>query len=291
MTDTRSSTLNDAAIAAVLSQQSQSSETSEFTGTTGQLSGSSVSPVVRGLEIPASVGGPGGAVGPYREVTCPGGCGLRSFGASPARTVQCNLCGRRLGRGEGVSSCTACNFDVCDPCWGRGGATRGEGPEPRTEASSPSLPFGLGPSRQPHMCEVACIVGEDICMEMMVDSGAQSSVMSSSLAEQLGLTSRIDRREQGIATGVGRARISGCIRDVGCTMGNVEFYMDFIVVEVPEKLLLLGLDQLRRFKCVIDLDKEVLVFGGRDGVEVPMLPPSKEKIDYRSVMNDQCKVM
>lgn len=141
------------------------------------------------------------------------------------------------------------------------------------------------------MCEVACVVGDGVCVEMMVDSGAQSSVMSSSLARELGLERRIDRREVGIAMGVGRARIIGRIRGVVCTLGNVEFDMDFVVLDVPDKILLLGLDQLRRFKCVIDLEKEVLVFGGRDGVEVPMLPPSEQHVDWGSALGGMCSVM
>uniref|UniRef100_A0A7S1ZM78 Peptidase A2 domain-containing protein n=1 Tax=Trieres chinensis TaxID=1514140 RepID=A0A7S1ZM78_TRICV len=159
---------------------------------------------------------------------------------------------------------------------------------PRTVSSS--SPSGLL-QRNPHMCEVACIVGDGICVEMMVDSGAQTSVMSTSLARMLGLMSNIDTREQGVAAGVGRARIIGRIRNIVCTLGNVEFDMDFMVLDVPDKLMLLGLDQLRRFKCVIDLEKEVLVFGGQGGVEVPMLPPSECHVDYRSVVGEQCSVM
>uniref|UniRef100_A0A7S4JPX6 Peptidase A2 domain-containing protein n=1 Tax=Odontella aurita TaxID=265563 RepID=A0A7S4JPX6_9STRA len=148
----------------------------------------------------------------------------------------------------------------------------------------------MRPPSSPHMCEVACIVGDGICVEMMVDSGAQTSVISTTLARELGLESRIDRREMGVATGVGRARIVGRIRNVVCTLGNVEFDMDFVVLEVPDKLLLLGLDQLRRFKCIIDLEREVLVFGGQGGVDVPMLPPSEQHVDWQNALGSPCTV-
>ena len=46
-------------------------------------------------------------------------------------------------------------------------------------------------------------------VEMMVDSGAQHSVISAPLARRLGLMNRLDRSEQGVAAGVGRAGIIG----------------------------------------------------------------------------------
>ena len=49
------------------------------------------------------------------------------------------------------------------------------------------------------------------------------------------------------------------------------FALDFSVLEIQDQLLLLGLDQLRRFKCIIDLEQNVLVFGGAGGVQVPFL--------------------
>eukprot|EP00567_Pseudictyota_dubia_P007790 CAMPEP_0197450298 /NCGR_PEP_ID=MMETSP1175-20131217/24759_1 /TAXON_ID=1003142 /ORGANISM="Triceratium dubium, Strain CCMP147" /LENGTH=233 /DNA_ID=CAMNT_0042982679 /DNA_START=152 /DNA_END=853 /DNA_ORIENTATION=- len=155
--------------------------------------------------------------------------------------------------------------------------------------SPPSLPYA---QRHPHMCEVACVVGNGICVEMMVDSGAQTSVMSSSLARELGLEGQIDRREMGVASGVGKARIVGRIRNVVCALAMVEFNMDFVVLDVPDKLMLLGLDQLRRFKCIIDLEREVLVFGGQGGVDVPMLPPNEQHIDWQNALGGQaCTIM
>lgn len=41
---------------------------------------------------------------------------------------------------------------------------------------------------------------------------------------------------------------------------------------------ILGLDQMRRFKCLVDLDRNVLIFGGRDGVSVEFLPKEAASI-------------
>jgi len=63
------------------------------------------------------------------------------------------------------------------------------------------------------MVLVACRLGS-AQVEMMVDTGAQSSVISLPLAQALGLMDRLDTSEQGIASGVGRARILGKLRGV-----------------------------------------------------------------------------
>lgn len=110
----------------------------------------------------------------------------------------------------------------------------------------------------------------------MVDTGAECSVISVQLAKELGIYNSIDTREQGIAAGVGQARILGTIRNAIVTLGHVEFSMEFMVLQVPGPLLLLGLDQMRKYKCIVDLEKDVLVFGGSGGVEVHMLPPEQQ---------------
>jgi DNA damage-inducible protein 1 len=109
------------------------------------------------------------------------------------------------------------------------------------------------------------------------------------LARELGLESRIDKGYQGIAAGVGRARIVGKITNVGCELGHVEFPMDFLVLDVKDKLLLLGLDLMRRYKCIVDMEKDVLIFGGRGGVEVLMLPAEEQHIASRNQLG--CPMM
>ena len=115
-------------------------------------------------------------------------------------------------------------------------------------------------------------------MEMMVDTRAETSVMSLELARRLGLERMIDTRERGIASGVGQATIVGKVRGVVCTLGHVEFPMDFAVLDMrtQSQLLILGMDQLRHYNCIIDLHKDALVFGGPGGVEVPLLPPDQQ---------------
>lgn len=146
-----------------------------------------------------------------------------------------------------------------------------------------------------HMCHVPCLLGNGgdgtgTCVEMMIDTGAESSVISLELTRTLGLERSIDRRSRGVAAGVGTAKIIGKIPNVVATFGHVEFRMDFMVLEVPDKLLILGMDQMRKYNCIVDLQRDVLIFGGSGGVEVPMLPPDKTPSYDFAAIGDACTV-
>ena len=67
------------------------------------------------------------------------------------------------------------------------------------------------------------------------------------------------------------------------------FALDFSVLEIQDQLLLLGLDQLRRFKCIIDLEQNVLVFGGAGGVQVPFLAQERVRRYIQRTPLDGCR--
>jgi Aspartyl protease len=124
-------------------------------------------------------------------------------------------------------------------------------------------------------------------VEMMVDSGSQASVVSSSMMEKLKLRNRLNPLYQGVASGVGAARILGRIENCPVMIGDgVEFNLFFLVIDVPQDMMILGIDQMRRFKCVIDLENNVLIFGGHQGIEVPFLPPDQNHVNAR----EQCTI-
>lgn len=126
------------------------------------------------------------------------------------------------------------------------------------------------------MCHVPCHL-QNVCVEMMVDTGAEISIISNNLAKELKLSNHINRQEQGIAAGVGRARIIGKIHKVICSLGDVDFSMDLMVLDVHDRMLIMGMDHMRKYNCIIDLQRDVLVFGGNGGVEVKMLTPPPEQ--------------
>ena len=257
--------------------------------------------------IPRAVAAPLPASAPYAaNLRCREGCALTPFSASPHQRVQCDRCGQRIAAGRQTLSCLAHDYDVCEAC-------ASAPPAPQIVQGRVLPPQGVVQGTIVHrasgrgivgeravagptgvdggMVLVECRFGDAAAVEMMVDSGAQHSVISAPLARRLGLMNRLDRSEQGVAAGVGRARIIGKLRSVAIYLKNVEFALDFSVLEIQDQLLLLGLDQLRRFKCIIDLEQNALVFGGAGGVQVPFLEQERVRRYIQRTPLDGCRQM
>lgn len=150
---------------------------------------------------------------------------------------------------------------------------RASGPVAAGVGQMQQQPF-YSESSAPGMVHVACEVGDKEA-EMLVDTGAQMSCVSEPLAAQLGILSRLDRTMQGMANGVGQAKILGQVFDVPVKLGNVEFALNFSVLAMQKPLLILGLDLMRQYKCLVDLERSCLVFGGQGGIEVPFLSSTR----------------
>lgn len=167
-----------------------------------------------------------------------------------------------------------------------------DAPRPAPLANAPSLvQAALCEGQDKDMIYVQCEVGDGgTAVEMLVDTGAQMSVISLPLVRKLKLMDRVDWRQRGIASGVGHATILGCLQSIPVRLGStsgVEFALDFSVLDVEQDLLMLGIDQLRRFECIIDLQRQCLVFGGHGGSEVSFLPPESHGVHWRHL----CPVM
>lgn len=128
-----------------------------------------------------------------------------------------------------------------------------------------------GDAAEDHNIRVAAEVGSHK-VKMLVDTGGSISVISGKLAKHLGLLSHMDRSTEGSIEGVGEARVLGSLWNVPVKMGNRTFPLNFFVATIAEPLLLLGVDQLRQLKCVVDMDRNCLVVGGQSGVKIPFLP-------------------
>lgn len=235
-------------------------------------------------------------------LNCPGRHGLELFQSSGYQRVSCNGCKKQILEGKTVWSCVECNFDACEQCYRSGIQTTStsDGRHDRRALPMPMTNNNLPPPSQlsnpisntpfSHMCLILCEIG-NIAMEMLVDTGAQSSILSMPVVRKLGLSNRLDRRVQGVAAGVGKARILGSLRNVVCSfgVGHVEFLMDFLVLEVEDPLVIIGLDQLRKYKCLVDMERNKVIFGGSGGVEVDMLPASETLTPLS--LRDGCDLM
>ena len=101
-------------------------------------------------------------------------------------------------------------------------------------------------------------------LQAFVDSGAQSTIMSRQCAERCGILRLCDTRFAGVAKGVGTARIIGRVHSVKVQVGGVTFLSSFTILDDNSMDFLFGLDQLRKHRACIDLEKNCLRLLGQD---------------------------
>mmetsp|Transcript_15808 Transcript_15808/g.26503 ORF Transcript_15808/g.26503 Transcript_15808/m.26503 type:complete len:481 (+) Transcript_15808:116-1558(+) len=113
-------------------------------------------------------------------------------------------------------------------------------------------------------------------VQAFVDSGAQSTIMTKQTAALCGIDHLIDTRFAGQAVGVGTGIILGRIHLAQMKIGQAFFPITITVMEKMsshnDMKFLLGLDNLKRFTCAIDLEQNVLRFKiGQEYMTTPFL--------------------
>ncbi|CAE8721856.1 unnamed protein product [Polarella glacialis] len=146
----------------------------------------------------------------------------------------------------------------------------------------------------PRLCHVrGDIAACGTWIPLMVDTGAQMSVLSSNLAGRLGLLDKVDRTSAGVAGGIGGgSRVLGKLRNVGVRFGELELAVDFAVLDGSQlpspNLAILGLDQLAVHHMVVDLNTRTLLIGGVDGYPVKMLEDNEVPEEMRLDAAQRC---
>ena len=103
-----------------------------------------------------------------------------------------------------------------------------------------------------------------------VDSGAQTTIMSAQTAEECNIMHLLDKKMAGMAHGVGTGKILGRIHQVRIEVQGQHIPVAITVMEQESMPFLFGLDNMRRFRCCIDLEKNELRFGS-EGIACPFL--------------------
>ena len=101
----------------------------------------------------------------------------------------------------------------------------------------------------------------DLHFKAFVDTGAQISIMSEFIAEACGLSDLIDRQYQGVAKGVGEAKITGRIHCIDICIGTKLLPCSFTILDTTDMKLILGLDMMLSHGCLLDLKNRCLHLG------------------------------
>ncbi|GJY78205.1 protein kinase, ATP binding site-containing protein [Tanacetum coccineum] len=114
-------------------------------------------------------------------------------------------------------------------------------------------------------------------MEVYVDSGAQSTIISKTCAERSRLLRLVDERYKGIAhIGQSEIQILGRIHVAPVKIGNYFYPCSFVVLDSPNMEVIFGSDMLRHLQCTIDLKENVLRVGVGEDIPHNFLNEEKQ---------------
>ncbi|KAM4572980.1 nuclear receptor-interacting protein 3-like [Odontesthes bonariensis] len=109
---------------------------------------------------------------------------------------------------------------------------------------------------------VACkCFGQEV--KVLIDTGFKLNLMSSRTVERLGLKEMVQESKME-TDGFPFQRnlcIDGLIEELSLTIGQLRIMCSFVVVESTKPLMSLGSKTLKSHKCVIDTERQMLVFG------------------------------
>nr|XP_033783776.1 nuclear receptor-interacting protein 3 [Geotrypetes seraphini] len=110
-------------------------------------------------------------------------------------------------------------------------------------------------------------------MRVLIDTGSRYNLISSACVDRLGLKEHIkDIKNEDKTTSLPLSlKITGQLEHLTIKMGSIRVDCSAAVVEDNEKNLSIGLQTLRTLKCVINLEKNLLMLGKAGREEIPFL--------------------
>ncbi|XP_073980439.1 protein DDI1 homolog 1-like isoform X1 [Rhodnius prolixus] len=116
----------------------------------------------------------------------------------------------------------------------------------------------------------------------LVDSAAEITTMTETLAQKIGCLRLVDSKYGGSAKGLGTQRIHGRINLALLTIEDVVFLASFAIVNTDHVEIIIGLDNLKKHKCLIDFGNNLLHIKATN-TKTPFLkndelPPSLRRI-------------
>jgi len=111
----------------------------------------------------------------------------------------------------------------------------------------------------------AQVAQADVCMS--VDTHSRFCTMSAAVMDYLDLGDQLEDTFDIIDSG----KTLGEILAVPVSVNNFEMKLDFLVTNAPHHHIVLGVNELQKYKCIIDLANNHIKFGGHDGEEVQFL--------------------
>ena len=110
----------------------------------------------------------------------------------------------------------------------------------------------------------------DYELRAIIDTGAQTSVISEDLCEFLGIIPFVNTNCKGTVQGIGQCNIMGVIEGLMVKMEQMDVTLNLTVVEsnAHKYLMLLGLDFLYGYKCNIDLNQGVIRMNSNKEIKI-----------------------
>jgi DNA damage-inducible protein 1 len=97
-------------------------------------------------------------------------------------------------------------------------------------------------------------------LDIFIDTGAQVSIMSLSLAKQLGIDYLIDHFCEGKVVGVGTKEIVGKIHYIDIQLENFNLPCSFTIIDNDNLKIMLGLNTMLSTGCILDLKNKKMIF-------------------------------